>query len=72
MNEKNTTMWQNVTVFYGRKNTYNMYVDESGKPVRYEMYGYNSLLGSHYDRYYLDYQELANFTGDPFEIPKSK
>jgi len=24
-------------------------------PVRYEMRGYNTLLGSHYDHYYLDY-----------------
>lgn len=24
-------------------------------PVRYEMKGFNSLLGSHYDHYYLDY-----------------
>ena len=29
--------------------------DEINIPVRYEMKGYNSLLGSHYDHYYLDY-----------------
>lgn len=31
-------------------------------PVRYEMNGYNSLLGSHYDHYYLDYD---SFDSDP-------
>nr|QOV03073.1 cathepsin L2 [Dysdercus peruvianus] len=29
-------------------------------PVRYEMRGYNSLLGSHYDHYYLDYDSYLN------------
>jgi len=24
-------------------------------PVRYEMMGYDNLLGSHYDKYYIDY-----------------
>lgn len=33
-------------------------------PVRYEMKGYNSLLGSHYDHYYLDYNEY-----EPNKIP---
>ena len=28
-------------------------------PVRYEMKGYNSLLGSHYDHYYLDYVSFS-------------
>ncbi|XP_044264589.1 digestive cysteine proteinase 1 [Tribolium madens] len=31
-------------------------------PVKYEMRGYNSLLGSHYDHYYLDYD---SFSSDP-------
>ena len=25
-------------------------------PIHYEMKGYNSLLGSHYDHYYLSYE----------------
>ncbi|MCY5962414.1 hypothetical protein OV760_29050, partial [Salmonella enterica subsp. enterica serovar 1,4,[5],12:i:-] len=29
-------------------------------PVRYEMKGFNSLLGSHYDHYYLDYEDFSN------------
>lgn len=28
-------------------------------PVRYEMKGFNSLLGSHYDHYYLDYSSFT-------------
>ncbi|XP_063905776.1 digestive cysteine proteinase 1 [Zophobas morio] len=31
-------------------------------PVRYEMRGFNSLLGSHYDHYYLEYED---FDSDP-------
>ncbi|KAK6635157.1 hypothetical protein RUM44_000406 [Polyplax serrata] len=30
--------------------------DETVIPVRYEMKGFNTLLGSHYDHYYLDYE----------------
>lgn len=28
-------------------------------PVRYEMKGFNSLLGSHYDHYYLEYEAYS-------------
>jgi hypothetical protein len=28
---------------------------ETNLPVRNEMFGYNTLLGSHYDKYYVDY-----------------
>lgn len=39
--------------------------------IRYEMYGYDSLLGSHFDKYYVDY---SNFSAGPlpdsmFSIP---
>lgn len=39
-------------------------------PVRYEMKGYNSLLGSHYDHYYLDYNSYVhdNISDDVFEV----
>lgn len=41
-------------------------------PVRYEMKGYNTLLGSHYDHYYLDYDEYSHedIDNDVFEIPE--
>ena len=29
-------------------------------PIHYEMKGYNSLLGSHYDHYYLSYEARIN------------
>lgn len=34
-------------------------------PIRYEMKGYNTLLGSHYDHYYLDYETFT--AEDPSE-----
>ncbi|KAK0043948.1 digestive cysteine proteinase 2 [Biomphalaria pfeifferi] len=43
-------------------------------PVRYEMMGYDSLLGSHFDKYYVDYarwESPARFNDDDFAIPKN-
>ncbi|EDW35218.1 GL15722 [Drosophila persimilis] len=42
-------------------------------PVRYEMRGYNTLLGSHYDHYYLDYDsyEHVDIPHEVFEIDES-
>ncbi|XP_076249586.1 C1 family peptidase 26-29-p [Calliopsis andreniformis] len=39
-------------------------------PVRYEMKGFNSLLGSHYDHYYLDYDWFSSETpsAEVFEV----
>lgn len=39
-------------------------------PVRYEMNGFNSLLGSHYDHYYLDYDTYSHeeIPNDIFEV----
>ena len=36
-------------------------------PVHYEMRGYNSLLGSHYDHYYITY---SNFSPEVYRLPK--
>ena len=33
-------------------------------PVHYEMRGYNSLLGSHYDHYYITYDKYSSETPD--------
>lgn len=48
--------------------------DGSVIPVRYEMIGYNSLFGSHYDKYYLSYQDYIPGAVDPekFSIEGSK
>ncbi|KAJ8868845.1 hypothetical protein PR048_030386 [Dryococelus australis] len=34
-------------------------------PIRYEMQGYNTLLGSHYDHYYLEYEWFTSEKPDP-------
>lgn len=41
--------------------------------MRYEMRGFNSLLGSHYDHYYLDYDWYSSDTpsSDVFKITES-
>lgn len=43
-------------------------------PVRYEMKGFNSLLGSHYDHYYLnyDYFDNSDIASEVFEVANSK
>lgn len=63
-----------------KKNTYTLWVryKKSPKypssrmpiPVRYEMRGYNTLLGSHYDHYYLDYDYYSHedIPTDVFEV----
>ncbi|XP_059155081.1 digestive cysteine proteinase 1-like [Physella acuta] len=41
-------------------------------PIRYEMMGYDSLMGSHYDKYYVDYtrwESPAAFTDEDFAVP---
>lgn len=40
-------------------------------PVRYEMKGYNSLLGSHFDHYYLEYDDFSfdSPSAEVFKIP---
>lgn len=43
-------------------------------PVRYEMKGYNSLLGSHFDHYYLEYDDFSfdSPSAEVFKIPASE
>lgn len=43
-------------------------------PVRYEMRGFNTLLGSHYDHYYLEYDWYSFETpsADVFKIMESE
>lgn len=58
----------------GKKtSTYTFAVEAaSGKPVRYEMFGYDSLLGSHFDKYYVDYTGFyspATFPDTVFAAP---
>jgi len=66
-------VWQNTTTFGSKKNTYTLYQNKhSGLPLRYEMIGYDSLLGSHYDRYYIDYTDIMvqdNLPDTVFAVP---
>lgn len=70
-------VWQNVTAVGYKKNTYTMWVSraEGGQdpptPVHYEMMGYDNLLGSHYDKYLVDYKVFSTHV-DPkvFSLPE--
>lgn len=73
VNEKNCSIWQNVTKIGQKKNVYTFYQTiDSRDPVRYEMIGYDSLLGSHYDKYYVDYnvfKACQSLPDEDFHVP---
>ena len=49
-------VWRLVVKEGGKRNVYTLWQSVATElPVRYEMFGYDSLLGSHYDKYYIDY-----------------
>jgi hypothetical protein len=58
----------------GKKvNVYTLTVDQANKvPKRYEMLGYDTLFGSHYDKYEVLYTHFDNTapTEETFKIPK--
>lgn len=71
-------VWQNVTTMGHKKNTYTLWVTRADTnravlfyPVRYEMMGYNTLLGSHYDKYVVNYTDFVQKV-DPrvFNLPE--
>lgn len=54
-----------------KKNTYTMYMSKTtGEPIHYIMKGYNTLLGSHYDKYELYYTNYTEGTAreEDFEV----
>ncbi|KAL7980443.1 hypothetical protein Chor_001597, partial [Crotalus horridus] len=58
-----TAVWQSTTHWGNKKNIYTMWVTNAScgvTPVHYEMKGYNNLLGSHYDKYEIDYSDFSN------------
>lgn len=74
-------VWQNVTTVGNKKNTYTLWVTKSEKgadgskctatPLHYEMMGYNTLLGSHYDKYLVDYKDFStHFDPKVFSLPE--
>ena len=61
------------TVVGKRVNIYTLTVDQEDKsPKRYEMLGYDTLLGSHYDKYEILYTSfhVESPTEDIFKIPE--
>ncbi|XP_051926313.1 digestive cysteine proteinase 2-like [Hippocampus zosterae] len=74
-------VWQNVTTVGYKKNTYTLWVTRSEErangrvdpatPLHYEMMGYNTLLGSHFDKYLVDYEGFSSEV-DPavFSLPE--
>ncbi|XP_038056790.1 digestive cysteine proteinase 2-like [Patiria miniata] len=60
-----TDVWMNVTnVGTAKVNKYMFYVSRGSNvvPVRYEMMGLDTLLGSHYDKYVIEYTMFDNTT----------
>lgn len=66
-------VWQMTEINGNKKNSYTMWV-KNDKPVMFEMMGYDSLMGSHYDKYYLKYDTFTpqNISDDIFKLPKGK
>jgi len=49
-------VWRLAVKEGGKRNVYTLWQSVATQlPVRYEMFGFDSLLGSHYDKYYIDY-----------------
>ncbi|XP_056645189.1 digestive cysteine proteinase 1 [Diorhabda sublineata] len=65
-----TEKWVLVEVIGHKINKYSMWIKSGEVPVRYEMKGFNSLLGSHYDHYYLDYvfYDTSDIPEDTFRV----
>ncbi|XP_061452508.1 digestive cysteine proteinase 2-like [Rhineura floridana] len=62
------------TSFWGqKKNIYRLWMAHASSepvPVHYEMKGFNTLLGSHYDKYEIDYTNFSRrFPCDVFDLP---
>ncbi|XP_072394536.1 digestive cysteine proteinase 2-like [Diabrotica undecimpunctata] len=74
LGNKEVEIWSLKTVQLEKENVYTLWVfrDEHGRavPVKYDMKGYNSLLGSHYDHYYVTYHSYRIHKINPsvFEV----
>ncbi|CAH0403176.1 unnamed protein product [Chilo suppressalis] len=81
MEDSDTSKWRMVQTIGDKINKYTMWVkykktlngDSIPIPVKYEMKGFNSLLGSHYDHYYLNYKDydVDDIDPDVFKIDSS-
>ncbi|BFY99921.1 hypothetical protein BsWGS_02961 [Bradybaena similaris] len=67
--------FQKVVVSGKKTSTYTFWSTvPDNSPVRYEMMGYDSLIGSHFDKYYVDYlryESPTQFTRDDFALPQN-
>ncbi|XP_019368054.1 PREDICTED: digestive cysteine proteinase 1-like isoform X2 [Gavialis gangeticus] len=67
-------VWQNVSYWGRKKNLYTLRVASSAEgpaPVHYEMRGFNTLLGSHYDKYEIHYTSFSRkFPAGVFSLPQ--
>ncbi|XP_069660615.1 digestive cysteine proteinase 1-like [Haliaeetus albicilla] len=67
-------VWQNVSYWGHKKNVYTLRVGSSARgpvPLHYEVHGFNSLLGSHYDKYEIDYSSFSHrFPPSVFHLPE--
>ncbi|XP_062996653.1 digestive cysteine proteinase 2-like [Elgaria multicarinata webbii] len=72
-NGRHCTVLESVSYWGKKRNTYRLWIaDASTKltPVHYEMTGFNNLLGSHYDKYEIDYTSFSrSFPSDVFDLP---
>ncbi|XP_063542332.1 digestive cysteine proteinase 1 isoform X1 [Cydia strobilella] len=78
MRDTEATKWRMTTTIGDKINKYTMWVkykkdlkgDALPIPIRYEMKGFNSLLGSHYDHYYIEYSDydVEDINPDVFKV----
>ena len=63
--------WRLVQERGARVNTYTLYIKKgTNQPVYYEMLGYDSLYGSHYDDYKITYDSYTTgFDDSVFDVP---
>jgi hypothetical protein len=58
-------MYQSIDQEGDKKSTYTYYINvETKHPVHYEMFGYDTLIGSHFDKYTIDYY---NYDENPID-----
>ncbi|XP_048057591.1 counting factor associated protein D-like [Megalobrama amblycephala] len=68
-------VWKKVTQAGHKKNTYRLWVkrpegsDSPAVPYHFEMEGFNTLLGSHKDKYMIDYSDFSSAESDIFTPP---
>jgi len=59
-------MYQTIDQVGDKKSTYTYYANAMNKhPVYYEMFGYDTLIGSHFDKYTIDYFRYDEGPIDP-------